>query len=383
MIGSITAARDLEVREIPHGQSLRDFIDVAWTMNAADPNWVPPLRMNLAGVLDRKKHPFHRHAEVAYFLASRDGRTVGRIAAIHNHRHNEFHGDSVGFFGLFECEDADSTAQALIGAAVDWLRDRGIDTIRGPVNLSTNDELASPGVLIDGFSAPPAVMMTHNPPYYARILERSGLAKARDLVAFWFDDPTKVPSRGARTLDRLLERQDATIRPLDPKNFRRDVDAIKKVYNSAWTRNWGFVPMTDAEFDHLAKEFRFVVDPNLCLIAEVDGEPIGFSLTLPDLNQALRHLPNGRLFPTGLFKLLWHRRRIDSMRVMTLGFKPKYQHAGLGPAFYIRTWQTGVARGIRQGEGSWILEDNHEMIRPLERMGGRIYKRYRVFETTL
>jgi GNAT superfamily N-acetyltransferase len=383
MTGSTAVAKGVVVHEIPHGASLGNFIDLAWTVNAGDPAWVPPLRLNLKGVLDRKKHPFHEHADVAYFLALRGGRPAGRIAAILNHRYNEFHNDHVGFFGLFECEDEHTTAQALVEAATSWLRDRGCTVIRGPVNLSTNDELASPGVLIEGFSAPPAVMMTHNPPYYAALLEGTGLVKARDLIAFWFDDPAAVPSRGARTLDRLLERQGATIRALDPKRFRQDVDAIKEVYNAAWTRNWGFVPMTDAEFDHLAREFRFIVDPDLCLIAEVAGEPIGFSLTIPDLNLALRHLSDGRLFPTGLIKLLWHRRRIDSMRVMTLGFKPPYQHAGLGPAFYIRTWQTGVSKGICRGEGSWILEENQEMVRPLERMGGRIYKRYRIFEREL
>jgi len=376
-------ASSVLIKEITPDESLRRFIDVAWTINERDPNWIAPLRIAVKNALDRKRHPFHEHAEVAYFLATRAGESVGRIAAIINRRHNEFHDDSTGFFGLFECEDSTNTAEVLLETATNWLRERGCTSVRGPVNLSTNDEISSPGVLVDGFAHRPLLMMAHNPPYYASLLEASGFEKGRDLIAFWFDDPTAGPTRGERTLDRLLERQRATIRPLDMRRFRADVDAIKAVYNSAWTRNWGFVPMTDAEFEHLAKEFRPFVDPDLCLIAEVDGEAIGFSLTLPDLNQALRHVPNGRLFPIGLFRFLWHRRRINSMRVMTVGFTPKYQHAGLGPAFYIRTWQTGVTKGYTRGEGSWVLEENNEMVRPLMRMGGDPYKRYRIYERAI
>jgi hypothetical protein len=271
----------------------------------------------------------------------------------------------------------------LLEAAADWLRQRNCTTMRGPVNFSTNDEISSPGILVEGFDSPPAIMMSHNPPYYSRLFESAGLCKARDLIAFWFDDPASSPQRGARGLDRLLERNGTTIRALDVRRFREDVDAIKSVYNAAWSRNWGFVPMTDAEFDHLAKEFRPIFDPDLCLIAEASGEAVGFSLALPDFNLAIRHVRGGRLLPFGLPNLLWHKRRIDSMRVMTLGFKPQYQHAGLGPAFYIRTWLTGVSKGYIRGEGSWVLEDNHEMVRALERMGGRPYKRYRLYERLL
>ena len=257
-----------------------------------------------------------------------------------------------------------------------------MDRARGPVSFSTNEEIASPGVLIDGFGTPPAVMMAHNPPYYAALLESAGLAKAKDLYAFWFGDP-QLPARLERSLDRILSHADATIRPLSLKRFRDEVDIIKAIYNSAWSKNWGFVPMTDAEFEHLAKEFRPVVDPDLCLIAESRGEPVGFSLALPDLNQALKRIPNGRLFPLGIFRFLWHKRKIHSMRVMTLGFKPGYQNMGLGPAFYLRTWQTGLEKGYDRGEASWILEDNLPMVRPLERLGGSIYKTYRIYEKAI
>jgi GNAT superfamily N-acetyltransferase len=371
------------IREIPPGESLGPFIDVAWRINARDPFWVPPLRMAVRTALDRRKHPFHQHSEVAYFLAERPGKPVGRIAAILNRRHNEFHSDRIGFFGLFECADDPGLAAALLGAAEGWLRSRGCDTIRGPVNFSTNDEISSPGVLVEGFERRPFVMMSHNPPYYGALLEAAGLERVRDIIAFFFDDPAAAPQRGVRSIERILEREGATVRALDLKNFARDVEALKEVYNSAWSRNWGFVPMTDAEFEHLAKEFRPVVDPDLCLIAERAGEPIGFSLALPDLNEVFARIPDGRLFPFGFLKFLWYRRTVRRMRVMTLGFKPRYRHSGLGVAFYLRTWLAGASRGYTMGEASWILEENHDMVRPLERMGGKPYKRYRLFERRL
>ena len=374
---------DVTVREIPDGQSLKGFIDVAWTMNQGDPNWVPPLRMSVSTALNRAKHPFHRHAEVAYFVAERRGRIVGRIAAVVNRLHNEFHSDSTGFFGLFECERNEATAAALFDAAAAWLRGHGMTLMRGPVNLSTNEEVASPGILVDGFDSRPTLMMGHNPSYYGELHEKAGFEKAKDLLAFLWEDRSDAPTRGVALLDRILKREGVTIRPLNLKRFRQDVDAMKEVYNSAWSRNWGFVPMTNDEFDHLAKEFRPFVDPNLCLVAEVDGEAIGFGLALPDLNEAIRHLPNGRLFPFGIFKLLWHRRKVRGLRFLTLGFKPRYQHSGLGIGFYARTWEAAQQAGYTRGEASWILEDNLEMVRAIERINGRAYRRYRLYDRPL
>ncbi|CAN5789308.1 GNAT family N-acetyltransferase [soil metagenome] len=373
----------MSVREIVDGASLDSFIDLQWRINGGDPNWVPPLRMSVSAGLNRKKHPFHEHAEVAYFVAQLPGGgVVGRIAAIVNHLHNQFHGDRVGFFGLFECEDDPAVAGSLLDAAASWLRERDMQWMRGPVNLSTNEEISSPGVLIEGFDTPPYFMMTHNPRYYGALLEGAGLSKAKDLLAYHFNHPA-LPDRLARGFDRLLSRGGATIRPLDMSRFRQEIDSIKAIYNSAWSVNWGFVPMTDAEFEHLAKDFRPIVDPDLCLIAEIGGEPVGFSIALPDLNVALRRIPNGRLFPLGVFRLLWHKRKIRQMRVITLGFRPEYQHLGLGAALYARTWQTGLNKGYVRGEASWILEDNREMAKPVEKLGATISKRYRVLERPL
>ncbi|MGH7457738.1 MAG: GNAT family N-acetyltransferase [Longimicrobiaceae bacterium] len=368
----------LRVREVLPGESLRPFIDLSWKFNADDPAWVPPLRRQLRTLLDRRKHPFHRHAEVRYLLASRGGEAVARVAAVVNHRHNDFHGEKTGFFGFFECEDDPRTSRALLGSAGEWLRERGMERSTGPASFSTNEEC---GLLVEGFEHPPAVLMPHNPPYYARLIEAAGFTKAKDLIAYSLFGFTP-PQRLAEGAERLAARAGITVRGLDMKRFRAEVRAIQSIYNSAWSRNWGFVPMTAEEIAFMAKELRPVVDPDLCLIAEHGGEPVGFSLALPDLNQAIKPL-NGRLSPWGLLRLLWNRRKIDRARILTLGFRPEFRARGLGTLLYLRTWQAGMVKRYYRGEASWILEDNWEMRRALEKMGGEPYKRYRIYERAL
>lgn len=380
---SAASSTALRVREVPRGESLRPFIDLAWKINSRDPMWVAPLRMALEPALDRDKHPFHKHADVAYFVAERGGEIVGRIAAIVNHRHNEFHEDRVGFFGLFEATDDAEVARALVDAAAAWLRARGMETMRGPMNLSTNEEVSSPGVLIDGFNTRPAVTMSHNPPYYGALMEAAGLAKSKDLLAYWSENNT-APERLVRGVERMTRREGVTLRSLRMKQLDEEVRIIQDVYNSAWSRNWGFVPMTDEEFAYIAKDMKSVVDPDLCIIAEKDGRAVGFSLSLPDLNQALRHIPSGKLFPFGFLKFLWHQRRINSVRVMTLGLRPEFQKSsGIGAAMYLRTFLEGARKGYRSGEASWILEDNTLMTRALENMGFVVYKTYRIYDRAL
>jgi GNAT superfamily N-acetyltransferase len=377
------SASPARVREVAPGESLRPFIDLSWTINAADPHWVPPLRMVFTELLDRKKHPFHQHADVAYFVAERDGRLVGRIAAVVNHRSNEFHEEKAGTFGLFECVDDQGVADALLEAAAAWVKARGMTVLRGPFNFSTNDELHSPGVLIEGFDTPPVVMMGHNPRYYARLMEGAGLAKAKDLLAYWLPH-NQVPPRVMQGVERVMKREGFRIRSVQMKRLKEEVATIMGVYNSAWERNWGFVPMTAAEFDKMAKEFRPVIDPELCMIAEnAEGEPIGFLLVLPDLNRAIKHLRDGRLFPFGVFKFLWHRRKVDTARMLTLGLKPGYQTSGIGAALYMRAFQVAEKKGYVAGEGSWILEDNFKMRGAMEKAGATAYKTYRVYERPL
>ena len=373
-------AADVTVREVPRGASLKPFIDFAWTVNGADPQWVPHLRMAIEPVLDRNKHPFHQHAEVAYFLAERGGQVAGRIAAVVNHQYNQYHApDRTGFFGFFECVDDPAVASALLDTASRWLRQRGMERMRGPMNFSTNDEFSSPGVLLEGFETSPTVMMSHNPPYYGRLMDAAGMAKSKDLVAYWI--PDRIPERLRNAMRRLGDRAGVTIRPVRMKQLQDEVRRVQEVYNAAWSQNWGFVPMTEAEFHHMAKELKPVVEPDFVLLAEkADGEPIGFLLALPDLNRAFRHLRDGRLFPLGVFKFLWHQRRIRTARILTLGLKPGYQHLGLGAAMYTRLLEIGIGKGYQGAEGSWILEDNHEMCTALEKLGATMNKRYRVYD---
>jgi GNAT superfamily N-acetyltransferase len=372
----------VSLRRFAPGRVPKAFAELSWQLNAGDPNWVPPLRVSLAPLLSGK-HPFHQHAEVAFFLAERSGKAVGRIAAVVNRRYNEFHGDKIGFFGLFECVDDQAVADALLDAASAWLKERGMEVMRGPFNLSTNDELVSPGFLIDGFDTPPTFMMGHNPPYYGALMEGAGLTKAKDLVAYWLPH-NNPPETLVKGVERAARREGWRIRSVELKHFKAEIARIQEIYNSAWARNWGFVPFTDAEFEKMAKDFRPVVDPDLVVIAETTaGEPIGFLLVLPDLNRAIRHLPSGRLFPFGLVKFLWHKRKIKVARLLTLGLKPAYQDLGIGAALYLRAFVVGRDKGYTSAEGSWILEDNHRMRRAMENIGAYVYKTYRVYEREL
>jgi GNAT superfamily N-acetyltransferase len=357
-------------------QALHRFVTFPWKVYAGDPHWVPPL------IHDTKKllctHPFHEHAETDYFIACRDGKPVGRIAAIENRLHNEVHGERVAFFGFFEVLDDDEAAHALLAQAETWAAARGLTALRGPANFSSNEEW---GLLVDGFDSSPAVMMTYNPARYVRHLEASGYHGAKDLVAYFLDNP-QPPERVMRVAAALAERKGVVVRPLDMRRFMDEVATIRVVYNRAWEKNWGFVPMTEAEIDHMAKELRPVVKPDLVLIAEKGDEPIGFAMALPDLNAAVKHA-NGRLLPFGLLKILWHARKIDMLRVLTLGLVPEYRNTGIDQLMYLRLFEGGRKLKIVRGEFSWILADNKAMRQALDKLGGRVYKTYRIYEREL
>lgn len=373
------AGAGVTVESVRSRSQLGRFIRCAWDIYASDPAWVPPLIMDIKAVLG-PAHPFHRHADIESFIATRAGRVVGRITAIHNRAHNEFHAENAGFFGLFECIDDLDVARVLLSTAEAWLRERSLDVVRGPMNLSTNDELWSPGVLIDGFDTPPAVMMGHTPPYYARLLEDCGYARSKDLLAYWIDRSRL--GRLEKSAERLLRRSGVRMRPLNKRRLAQEVDIIQDIYNEAWERNWGFVPMSAEEIQHLAKQLGPVVNPNLCALAFLDDEPVAFALALPDFNQALKHL-NGRLLPFGILKLLWYKRKIDAARTLTLGVKREHRHKGLDALLILHLFREGARDGILHGECSWILDDNMSMRHGMERLGARAYKTYRVFEKKL
>jgi GNAT superfamily N-acetyltransferase len=317
-------------------------------------------------------------------LLARDagGGVVGRVAAVHNERHVAEHDEAVGFFGLFECERDSAVARALLDAARTWLAGRGLPAMRGPASFSLNEEC---GLLVDGFDGPPMVMMPYNPPWYADLLEELGFRKAKDLLAYFIGYekvPGPPPERLVRVADALTARHGVTIRSLDKKRFDEDVERVRVVYNGAWARNWGHIPMTDAELQHMAKQMKTVVDPDLVFFAEVRGELAGFALALPDLNQVLKRL-NGRLLPFGWAKALWYGRHIDACRMLTLGVLEPYRRMGVAELMYLHFWRTCVAKGILRGEFSWVLEDNALMRTALERLGAHVYRTYRLYDAPL
>jgi GNAT superfamily N-acetyltransferase len=370
----------MAVRVVPVGDrhDFQQFLKLPWRIYQHDPHWVPPLLFDQKQLLNRRKHPFHQHAEVEYFLAWRGEEVVGRVAAVVNHQYVQFHEEATGFFGFFESTNDVEVAVALLRTAEQWVAERGMNYIRGPMSFSTNEECA---LLIDGFDTAPTVMMPYNPRYYRNLLIAARYTKAKDLLAYLLDDTTPPP-RLVRGVERLLRGQNVVIRPFNLKRFKQEVEKLTTIYQSAWERNWGFIPMTPAEFDNFADQMWWVANPNLCLLAEIDGEAIGFALALPDYNQVLRHM-NGRLLPFGWLKFLRYRRKISTARVLILGLKPGFRRRGIDAMLYLRLWQEAPKNGYPVVECSWILEDNWDMRRALERMGARLSKTYRVYEKKL
>lgn len=371
----------LEVRELAPG-NLTEFIRFPYRFYKNDPRWVPPLISERKAFFNPAKNPFFQHARVRYFVAYANGRPVGRVAGILNSAHNDFHNEKVYFFGFFEAEEDLETATALMEKAAQAGREEKQETLRGPANFSTNDEV---GFLLEGFDRPPVVMMSYNPPYYNEFMEKLGFYKAKDLMAYITDDENRPPERMVRIAQKLKEKEKVTVRTLRVNDFQREVKIVKEIYNQAWEKNWGFIPMTDAEFDKTARDMKPIVDPDLVFIAEVDGKPVGFSLALPDINQVLIKL-SGRLFPFGIFKLLWYtkvKRTITTLRSITMGIIPEYRKRGIDNIFHTETYFVGVKRGYTTCELSWILEDNYLMNRIAEVWGAKLYKKYRIWEKKL
>jgi len=373
----------VEVTPVRTSAERTAFIRFSYTVYQGDPHWVPPLEMERRDFMDPRKNPFFEFGEVEFFLAWRDGQVVGRIAAVSNPRYNEFQKTNVGFFGLFECVNDAGVARALFDAAAQWLRARGFTSVLGPMSYSTNHEV---GMLVDGFGTPPSIMTTYNPRWYPALMEANGFTKAKDLYAWELSASTPPPEKVERVAEKIRQREGVTVRPVNIKNFDAEVARIKTLYNSAWENNWGFVPMTEGEFDHLAKELKQMVRPELVLIAEVKGEPVGFGLTLPDANEAIK-AANGRLttfgLPIGLAKLLLASRRIRRLRLVLLGTVAGYRRRGLDAILYLDTLRKARELGFEGGEISWTLEDNHLVNRAIESMGGQRSKTFRVYEKPL
>lgn len=370
---------NISVRPVDSKGQLRLFIKFPWRIYHDDPVWVPPLICEQKNFLDPRKNPFFEHGEAKYFIAWRGEEPAGRIAAIVNRTYNEYYNEKAGFFGFFECVEDYSIAEDLFDAAAQWVKQKGMHEIYGPESFSTNDEC---GFQLDGYDRPPMLLMPHSKPYYIGFAERYGFTKAKDLYAYYIDRSAVDPHKVIAPADKIREKGRFSIRNLRMRRFREEVDLICDIYNTAWKDNWGFIPMTAAEVDHLKNQLKPIVDPELVFFAEVEGQPAAFCVGLPDYNQVLAKL-GGRLLPFGIFKLIRHRRKIDAVRILILGVKQQYQRRGIETVFIAEILRTCLKKGYYKAEMSWTLEDNILINRAIERIGAERYKTYRIYQKRL
>jgi GNAT superfamily N-acetyltransferase len=373
----------IEVSQVRSSADRNAFIRFPWRIYENDHAWVPPLIIERKAFFDRKSHPFYEHGDAALFLARRNGEVVGRIMASDDPNYNAIHDSNVGCFGQFECVDNDNVAAALFNAAEGWVRRKGRLEIMGPIDYSTNYVC---GLLIDGFQYPPTILTTHNPPYYVELLERQGFSKTMDFYAWWFSDPTEATARLRKLATRLGKRARFTIRQGNLRNLAVEGERLRLIYNDAWKDNWGFVPFTKAEFEHLTKEMKPLLRPDFTAIAEVDGEPAGFVIGLPDINVALQKI-DGRLttlgIPIGLVKLLYHKARLKKARLIAMGVRPQFRRLGVAEMLVLRVMEEGMVKAGFAAELSMTLENNVMINRFLEAIGAHRYKTYRIYSKSI
>lgn len=358
----------------------KTFIEFPYSHYINDQYWVAPLLIEQKKLLDTAKNPFYNKAEIALFNVSFNDQYAGRIAAIIDHRYNKFHNTKTGFFGFFECIDQQSTADLLFKVAEDWLREKGMNTVMGPSNPSMMDVI---GILVEGFDKYPTILMPYNKEYYDKIIKNTGYKKEMDLLAYLVTQDSVDHERANRAMDIVKKRLPGiSIRKINLRKIKQEVKIIREIFNSAWSKNWGFIPLSTEEFDQLASDLKSIVDNDFAHIAEIDGEPVAFSIALPDYNQIFRNM-NGRLLPTGLFKILWNRKKINKVRTALMGVIPEYQGRGIDALLHREAINSGLKKGIYSSEVGWILENNIQMVRVAEKLGGTIDKRYRVYSKSL
>jgi hypothetical protein len=370
---------ELQIVPVAGAWRRREFIRFPYRLYKDNPAWVPPLLSEEEKFLSPRHNPFFKNNQVQLFLCRRRGVTLGRIAAILNRDHQRYYGDRCGFFGMFECLDHPAAAERLFQAAGDWLRRNGADRLRGPMSFSLN---GIAGLLTDGFSLPPAVMMSYNLPYYQELLERLQFKQVMRFFAYEVSNETiRFPGVSER-LEKKLAAAGIRFRYMDFKQVERDMGIVIDLFNHAWSDNWGFVPATLAEALDDFKKMRPIAREDLVIFAEKEGRPVGFSLSLPDINQAIRPL-RGRLFPFNWLRLLRNLKRIDRIRVMLMGVLKDYRNLGIDLVFYRKTAENAVRSGITKAEMSWILESNEPMNRVLRHINARVTKKYAIYEKIL
>ncbi len=367
---------NIRVERVKTKKDRKNFIFFPWKVYKDESNWVPPLVIDFKQKISKKKNPFFEHAEMELFLAHRGNNITGRIAAIIDDNHNNFHKEKVVFFGLYESFNDVDTAMALLDTVTEWGKEQGMKILRGPMNLSMNDECA---FLLEGFDSPPVVMMPYNPRYYLDLMERCGLVKAKDLYAFYMTKDHEVVSKVNQVVEKVREESPVTLRTVDLKNIKEETERIKYVYNNAWEKNWGFVPWTEKEMDYMAKKLKTVADPALIILAEHEGRPIGFTFGFPNYNELIQKI-GGRLTPWGILKFLYYRRKIKGIRAVVFGILKGYRQSGVSYLLYSELEKNALSRGYEWCETSWQLEDNEAVNRFVASLGGKVYKKYRIFE---
>jgi len=372
--------QEIKIKKVETNSDLNVFIKCQWKFYKNDPFWVPPLILERKTILSKEKNPFYKTAEAEYFIAYRSNEIVGRIAAIKNDVHLQHHNDNSGFWGFFESINDQAVANALFDVAKNWLKQKGLTRMLGPANPSSNDEY---GMLLEGFDDSPRLLMTYNPKYYLELCANYGMTKAKDLLAYKLENHKVMGSEKLKRVQQLArDRYKLKISQLDMKNFAKELEKVKYVYNKAWAPNWGFIPMSDAQIDAMAKELKQIVEPSLVLFGEIDNQLIGFALVMLDYNYIFKKM-NGHLLPFNFLKLFTLKKEIKWARIITLGLVPEHQKKGLDAVFYWEIVNRAHAVGIDLGEASWILEDNEMMNRGAVVMGGDLYKKYRIWQADL
>lgn len=372
--------QEIKIKKVETKSDLNTFIKCQWNFYKNDPYWVPPLLMERKTLLNKEKNPFFKNAEADYFIAYRNNEIVGRIAAIKNDMHLKYHNDNSGFFGFFECKNDQEVANALFDTAKQWLKEKGLSRMLGPANPSSNDEW---GMLLEGFDDPPRLLMTYNPKYYLDLCSNYGMTKAKDLLAYKLENHKVMGSEKLKRVQQIArDRYKLKISQLDMKNFAKELEKVKFVYNKAWAPNWGFIPMTDEQIDAMAKDLKPLVEPSLVLFGEIDNQLVGFALVMLDYNHIFKQM-NGRLLPFNFLKLFTKKKEIKWARIITLGLIPEQQKKGLDAVFYWEIVNRAHNVGIDLGEASWVLEDNEMMNRGAVVMGGDPYKKYRVWQSDI
>lgn len=375
----------VEIRPVRSRRDLKRFVKLPFRLHREQPQWVPPLIFERMQFLDRRRNPYFEHAEAEFFLAVRDGEPVGRVTAQIDRRWDEFQGGNDAMFGFFESENDPEVADALLGAAADWAAGKGRERILGPMDFTTNDEV---GILVEGYERRPMILEPWHPPCYRELIEARGFGKAMDVLMWELNfgelrDGERFDPAIHAAAEKALNDEGIVIRNMRKRDMANEVRRFMDVYNEAWGSNWGFVPITDAEVEFQAKNLKQVLDEEWAFVAEKDGEPVGAALTLPDINQVLAKL-NGRLLPLGWLRFLLGKRRIDRLRVFALGVKHDYRHTGVAAGLYLKHLETAARpETIKGGEMGWILETNEAMNRAMEGMGGKVVKRYRIYEKAL